>query len=88
MLPSEDLPETPQTYWRWGLPSLILAIVTILLVLASQFVIEPSIDHRYESLVHQSISSHRLDDLKIDQIGSPEVDGAVSRSIEISAYAR
>jgi len=70
MLPSEDLPETPQTYWRWGLPSLILAIVTILLVLASQFVIEPSIDHRYESLVHQSISSHRLDDLKIAELAA------------------
>lgn len=64
MKPSEDLPETPQTYWRWGLPSLILAIVTILLVLASQFIIEPSIDHRYESIVHQSISNHRLEDLK------------------------
>ncbi len=64
MMPSDNLPETPQTYWRWGLPSLILAIVTVSLVLASQFLIEPSIDHRYESVVHQSISSHRLEDLK------------------------
>ncbi|MFN9348308.1 MAG: hypothetical protein ACK6DQ_17085 [Planctomycetota bacterium] len=64
MMPSDNLPETPQTYWRWGLPSLILAIVTILLVIASQFIIEPSIDHRYESIVHQSISNHRLEDLK------------------------
>jgi tetratricopeptide (TPR) repeat protein len=70
MMPSEDLPETPQTYWRWGLPSLILAIVTILLVLASQFVIEPSIDHRYESVVQQSISSHRLEDLKIADLAA------------------
>lgn len=64
MMPSDDLPETPQTYWRWGLPSLILAIVTVVLVLASQFLTEPSIDRCYESLVHQSISSHRLEDLK------------------------
>jgi tetratricopeptide (TPR) repeat protein len=70
MMPSEPLPETPQTYWRWGLPSLILAVITISLVLASQFVIEPSIDRRYESVVHQSIHSNRLADLKTAELAA------------------
>jgi hypothetical protein len=53
MAPTRDLPETPQTYWRWGIPSLVLAIVTAFLLITSQFVIEPGILTRYENLVSE-----------------------------------
>lgn len=53
MAPTRDLPETPQTYWRWGIPSLVLAIVTVSLLITSQFVIEPGILTRYENLVSE-----------------------------------
>lgn len=65
-----SLPETPQTYWRWGLPSLILAITTVVLVATSQGVIEPSIDSRYDSVVQRALSGGRLEDLKTAELAS------------------
>jgi hypothetical protein len=53
---SPDLPESPETYWRWGFPSLILALVTILLGLASWLYMQPRIRGRYEAMVEHGLS--------------------------------
>ena len=51
------LPESPSTYWRWGLPSLVLAAVTLVLMGLSQWVIEPRIASRYSQLVDGVLGS-------------------------------
>ncbi|MEI8211730.1 MAG: hypothetical protein WCI02_06250 [Planctomycetota bacterium] len=51
----EGLPESPETYWRWGLPSLVLAIITISLVLVSQFYTRPRILARYQRIVQRAM---------------------------------
>ena len=54
MDPGNDLPETQETYWRWGVPSLILAGVTLSSMALSFFFVEPSILSRYEAMVVDS----------------------------------
>jgi hypothetical protein len=54
MDPGNDLPETQETYWRWGVPSLILAGVTLSSMALSFFLVEPSILSRYEAMVVDS----------------------------------
>jgi hypothetical protein len=41
------LPATREQYWRWGIPSLILAIATIALAATSHWIVEPTILGRY-----------------------------------------
>lgn len=53
---SQDLPESLATYWRWGVPSLVLAVVTILLGLASWLYMQPRIQVRYADLVEHGLS--------------------------------
>lgn len=48
---SEHLPESAQTYWRWGLPSVLLAIVSILVFAWSVLWVEPRVDNRYQGLI-------------------------------------
>ena len=47
----EHLPESAQTYWRWGLPSVVLAIVSVLIFVWSVVWVEPRVDRRYEALI-------------------------------------
>ena len=47
----EHLPESAQTYWRWGLPSVVLAIVCVLIFVWSVVWVEPRVDRRYEGLI-------------------------------------
>ena len=54
MDPSNDLPETQETYWRWGVPSLILAGLTLSSMALSYFFVEPNILSRYEAMVADS----------------------------------
>jgi tetratricopeptide (TPR) repeat protein len=54
----EGLPESPETYWRWGLPSLVLAIITISLALVSQFYTQPRILTRYQRIVQRAMERH------------------------------
>ena len=54
MDPSNDLPETQETYWRWGVPSLILAGVTLSSMALSFFFVEPNIFSRYGAMVADS----------------------------------
>ncbi|MFZ4468339.1 MAG: hypothetical protein ACOYOZ_03715, partial [Pirellula sp.] len=51
---SNDLPETQETYWRWGVPSLILAGLTLSSMALSYFFVEPNILSRYEAMVADS----------------------------------
>lgn len=51
MDPDKDLPETRETYWRWGVPSLILAGVTLSSMALSYFFVEPNLLGRYEAMV-------------------------------------
>jgi len=67
MDPSNDLPETQETYWRWGVPSLILAGVTLCSMALSYFFVEPNIASRYEAMV---VAVHGFD-LDSDRIGTP-----------------
>lgn len=46
-----NLPETQETYWRWGVPSLILGCVTLSSMALSYFIVEPNILSRYEAMV-------------------------------------
>lgn len=55
MLVGNPLPESPQTYWRWGLPSLVLAVVTLAAILASQWIVEPGITSKYQRIVEQEL---------------------------------
>jgi hypothetical protein len=67
MDPSNDLPETQETYWRWGVPSLILAGVTLCSMALSYFFVEPNIASRYEAMV---VDVHGFE-LDSDRIGTP-----------------
>ena len=49
-----ELPETKETYWRWGVPSLILAGVTLSSMALSYFFVDPNILSRYEAMVVDS----------------------------------
>lgn len=49
-----NLPETQETYWRWGVPSLILGGVTLSSMALSYFFVEPNILSRYEAMVVDS----------------------------------
>lgn len=51
---SNDLPETQGTYWRWGVPSLILAGLALSSMALSYFFVEPNILSRYEAMVADS----------------------------------
>ena len=46
-----NLPETQETYWRWGVPSLILGAVTLSSMALSYCFIEPNMVSRYEAMV-------------------------------------
>lgn len=54
MDPGSNLPETQETYWRWGVPSLILGGVTLSSMALSYFFVEPNILSRYEAMVVDS----------------------------------
>lgn len=61
-MPSNShLPETSQTYWRWGVPSIVLAVVTLALIALSFLVVEPGVTRRYESIIADTMSLDRLD---------------------------
>jgi hypothetical protein len=62
MVQSNELPETPETYWRWGVPSLVLGGVTLVATGMSHFFVEPRILSRYETMVIQA----RAFELKAD----------------------
>ncbi|MCY3005761.1 MAG: hypothetical protein NTV29_07275 [Planctomycetota bacterium] len=62
MVQSNELPETPETYWRWGVPSLVLGGVTLVAMGMSHFFVEPRILSRYETMVIQA----RAFELKAD----------------------
>jgi hypothetical protein len=42
-------------YWRKGIPSIVLAIVTILLALYSYWIVQPNIQNRYKSIVEGNL---------------------------------
>ncbi|MFN7731651.1 MAG: hypothetical protein ACK5OB_07105 [Pirellula sp.] len=78
-----DLPESPETYWRWGIPSLALGTLTIAFALASQFYVQPRIVSRYEGIVRNILDlesgetlatgvSGMVVDLQIKQNGPAE----------------
>ena len=67
MDPDKDLPETRETYWRWGVPSLILAGVTLSSMALSYFFVEPNLLHRYEAMV---VGSQNVE-FESEQLGNP-----------------
>ena len=60
----EHLPESAQTYWRWGLPSVVLAIVSVLIFVWSVFWVEPRVDRRYEGLILHGLEEVRQGRIK------------------------
>jgi hypothetical protein len=64
------LPETPETYFRWGLPSLVLGVVTISLIAISHWVVEPRITAQYQETVLGAIQES---DLSFDQYRHAEL---------------
>jgi len=88
-----DLPESPETYWRWGIPSLVLGTLTVAFALASQFYVQPRIVSRYEGIVGKILelepgetlatgASRMVVDLQAKQIGPTEA-GAKEDDSEI-----
>ena len=67
MDPDKDLPETRETYWRWGVPSLILAGVTLSSMALSYFFVEPNLLRRYEAMV---VGSQNVE-FELEQLGNP-----------------
>jgi len=62
MVQSNELPETPETYWRWGVPSLVLGGVTLIAMGMSYFFVEPRILNRYENIISQAQESRLVAD--------------------------
>ncbi len=52
-------------YWRKGIPSIVLAIVTILLALYSYWIVQPNIQNRYKSIVESNLRDLDLADVKV-----------------------
>jgi hypothetical protein len=48
--------ETLGTYWNNGIPSLVLAIVTVVLGLYSYFVVQPNLQERYRATVLENLA--------------------------------
>lgn len=51
-------------YWRKGIPSIVLAIVTILLALYSYWIVQPNIQNRYKSIVEGNLRDLGLIEVK------------------------
>ncbi len=75
---TDILPLPPDQYWRWGIPSLILAVVTILLSALSLFWVGPRIIPNYKSMLKQSMDSLVQDPSVAPKIESPENSTAPS----------
>lgn len=66
----EDLPESPETYWRWGIPSLVLGTLTVVLGLASQFFVQPRVVARYEQIVKTAMERERSEAISLRDFGN------------------
>ena len=54
---SKNLRPSKSDYLRWGIPSIVLAILTMLLFGYSTLVVEPRIQHRYEQIRDQNFAT-------------------------------
>lgn len=54
---NRNLPETAETYWRWGIPSIVLGLVTCLAYAISVFWVEPRVDVRYTKLIEDGLTA-------------------------------
>lgn len=54
---SNDLRPSKSDYLRWSIPSIVLAVVSMLLIGYSTLVVEPRIQHRYEQMRDQNFAT-------------------------------
>lgn len=86
---NEELPESRETYWRWGVPSLVLAMVTILLGMASWLYMQPRITGRYEAIVARGMSTEgEFSEPRTGYDGESAVGGGDLRTPEATSEAR
>lgn len=66
------LPESPETYWRWGIPSLVLAVVTIACMGLSQWIVEPRVAGQYTRIVTEALDRQQttIDSLRRADLAS------------------
>jgi len=72
------LPGTPEQYWRWGLPSLVLALVTLCLWAYSTWVVQSSVRERYAILVSRNFEQAGLEFLGDAERGEGSSAGVAS----------
>lgn len=56
---NRNLPETAETYWRWGVPSVVLGVVTCLIYVVSVVWVEPRVDRRYTERIEEGLLAVR-----------------------------
>lgn len=58
---NRNLPETAETYWRWGIPSVVLGVVTCLVYVLSVIWVEPRVDRTYTERIEEGLLAVRGD---------------------------
>lgn len=56
---NQNLPETAETYWRWGVPSVVLGVVTCLIYVVSVVWVEPRVDGVYTERIEEGLLAVR-----------------------------
>lgn len=56
---NRNLPETAETYWGWGVPSVVLGVVTFLICVLSVVWVEPGVDGAYTKRIEEGLLAVR-----------------------------